>query len=151
MAYTGSKAGIGLGTVLSINTGTPTTPTWTPVAELKQINQSGRQVATEDITNFASSAKEFIPTLLDAGTWDLAGSRISGDAGQVAMEAAFQGLTLQMFQIVLPKAGGETSTGDKFAFAALIQDLNYSITVEKAVTFTAKLKVSGNITVTVGT
>jgi predicted secreted protein len=150
MPYTKSKAGIGLGTTLAVNTGTDAEPTWTPVAELKSINQSGRQVATEDVTNFQSSAREFIPTLLDAGSWDIAGSRIATDAGQLAMETAFQGLTIKDFQIQLPKAGGQTTAGDMFEFSALIQELNYSIADDKAVTFSAKLKVSGNIVLTPG-
>lgn len=148
--YTKSKAGIGLGTVLSIDTATDETPVWTAVAELKSINQFGRQVATEDVTNFQSSAREFIPTLLDAGSWDIAGSRIATDAGQLAMETAFQGLTLKQFEIQLPKAGGQTTTGDLFAFSALIQELNYTIGDDKAITFSAKLKVSGNIVLTPG-
>ncbi len=148
-SYTKSAAGIGLGTTLSIGT-TGATPVFTPVGEIKTISQSGRQVSTEDVTNMLSSAKEFIPTLVDSGTWDISGNRIGADAGQIEMEAAFQGLTLVPFKIQLPKTGAQTTAGDSFAFTALIQELDYSIAVDKAVTFTAKLKVSGLITETAG-
>ena len=149
MSYTKSAAGIGLGTILSIGT-TGTTPTFTPVGELKTLNQSGRQVSTEDVTNLQSSAKEFIPTLVDSGTWDLSGNRIGGDAGQMAMEAAFSGLTILPFKIQLPKTAAQATAGDTFSFNALVQEVNYSVSVDKAVTFTGKLKVSGAITLTPG-
>ena len=125
-------------------------PVYTSVGEVKSLNQSGRQVSTEDVTNMQSLAKEFIPTLVESGTWDIAGNRIGGDAGQIAMEGAFNGLTLVPFKIQLPKSGGQTTTGDLFAFTALVQELDYSLSVDKAVTFTAKLKVSGVITETAG-
>ena len=151
MPYTKSKAGIGLGTMLSIGSGTGSPETFTLVGEIKTITQSGRQVATEDVTNMQSSAREFIPTLLDSGTWDLAGNRVSSDAGQIAMEAAFASYQNHDFKIQLPLGAGQTTSGDVFAFNALVQEIDYSLAVDKAVTFTAKLKVSGSITVTPGT
>lgn len=148
MSYSKSQAGIGLGTLLLIGAA-GAAPT-TIVGEVKTIAQSGRQVATEDVTNLQSSAREFIPTLLDSGTWDLSGSRIGGNAGQIAMEAAFSGLTIVPFKIQLPKEGTQTTTGDTFTFNALVQESNFSVGVDKAITFTAKLKVSGAITPTPG-
>jgi hypothetical protein len=147
MAYTKSKAQIGLGSILAIETGDST---FTTIGEIKSINQSGRQWATEDVTNMESTKREFISTLADSGTWQIQGSRVGGDAGQVAMESAFNGGALESFKITLPKAAGQTSTGDTYTFDALIQDLNYSFSVDKVDTFTATLKVSGDITVTPG-
>ena len=149
MPYTKSSAGIGLGTILSIGT-TGGTPTFTTVGEVKSFSQSGRQVSTEDVTNMQSSAKEFIPTLVDSGTWDITGNRVSSDAGQVAMEAAFQGLTVLPFKIQLPKTSTQNSTGDLFTFNALVQELDYTVGVDKATTFSCKLKVSGLIALTIG-
>ncbi len=149
-SYVKSQAITGLGTILSINTGTSAAPVWTVVSELKSLTQSGRQFATEDVTNFQSSKREFIATLADSGSWKLEGSRVSGDAGQIAMEAAFATGALQQFQIQLPKTATQTTAGDQYGFYALIQDLNYSFAVEKADTFTATLKVSGDITETPG-
>lgn len=145
MPYTGSQAGIGLGTVLSIgNTASPVT--YTVVGELNKCTQSGRQAGTADITNFQSSAREFIPTLIDSGTWEIAGNRIGGDAGQVAMEAAFVGLLLLPFKIQLPKTQNQTTIGDSCTFKALIQELDYTVEFDKAVTLTGRLKVSGILT-----
>lgn len=137
-----SKAGIGLGTLLSIgDTASPIG--YTPVAELNKCTQSGRQAGTADTTNFQSAAREFLPTLIDSGTWAVGGNSISGDAGQIAMEAAFVGLQLHTFKIQLPKSQSQTTTGDSFLFLALVEQLNYDIGVDKAVTFEAQLKVSG--------
>jgi hypothetical protein len=150
MPYTGSLAGIGLGSVLSINTGTASTPTWTAVGELRKLNLTGRQAGTADTTNFASAAREFKPTLIASGTWDIEGNRVGGDAGQVAMEAAFVGLAMKQFKIQLPISGAQTTTGDSFTFTALVEELDYSVEVDKVVMLTGKLKVSGVLTETAG-
>jgi hypothetical protein len=151
MSYTGSLAGIGLGTVLSVNTGTVSTPTWTAVGELNKLNLSGRQAGTADTTNFASGAREFKPTLITSGSWEFGGNRVGGDAGQVAMEAAFVGLAMKSFKIQLPISGAQTTTGDSFTFTALVEELDYSVEVDKVVTISGRLKVSGILTETAGT
>lgn len=149
MSYNGSQAGIGLGTILSI--GTLTSPvTFTTVGELNKCTGSGRQAGTADTTNFQSNAREFVPTLIDSGTWAIGGNRVSADAGQIAMEAAFTNLELHTFKIQLPKAPGQTSVGDSCVFLALVEQLNYTVEVDKAVTFEGQLKVSGKPTWTPG-
>jgi hypothetical protein len=152
MPYTGSAAGVGLSTVISINTSSTTTPTWTAVGELRKASLTGRQTGDADVTNFESSAREFVPTLIESGTWDIEGNRIGGDAGQVAMETAFTTVPpkLSEFKIQLPKTANQTVIGDSFTFNALIKELDYSVEVDKAVTLTGKLKVSGILTVTAG-
>jgi predicted secreted protein len=149
MPYTKSKAQISLGSILAIGDGADP-EVFTTVGEIKGINQSGRQWATEDVTNMESKKREFIPTLADSGTWQIQGSRVGGDAGQVALETAFNAGALHTFSITLPKATGQTTSGDKFEFTALIQDFNYSFAVDKVGTFTATLKVSGDIDFTAG-
>ena len=149
MPYTKSKAGIGLGTVLSIGDGAEP-EVFTPVGEIKTIGQTGRQVATEDVTNLDSASREFIPTLLDSGAFDLTGSRIGTDAGQIAFESAFAGLKRPNFTVTLPKAPGQTTMGDKFEFSGLVQESNFTLAVDKSVMFSAKIKVSGLITETPG-
>ena len=149
MPYTKSKAGIGLGTVLSIGDGADP-EVFIPVGEIKTIGQSGRQVATEDVTNLDSPSREFIPTLLDSGAFDLTGSRIGTDAGQIALEAAFAGLQRPNFTITLPKAPGQTTVGDQFEFSGLVQESNFTLAVDKSVMFSAKIKVSGRVAETPG-
>lgn len=149
MAYNGSLAGIGLGTVLSI--GSTTSPiTYTAVGELNKCTLSGREAGTADTTNFESQAREFLPTLIQSGTWDIAGNRVGGDAGQVAMEAAFTSLQLRPFKIQTPKSGGQTTVGDSFLFTALVEAIDYDIGVDKVTVLTGRIKISGILSPTVG-
>jgi hypothetical protein len=150
MPYTDSLAGIGLGSVLSINTGTASSPTYTPVGELNKLNLTGRTAGTADATNFQSLAREFKGTLIDSGSWEFGGNRVGGDAGQVAMETSFTTLKLTMFKIQLPISGAQTTTGDSFTFKALVEELDYSVEVDKVIPVTGKLKVSGILTTTAG-
>jgi hypothetical protein len=138
MAYP-SKAGTGLGSTLSIN--------GTLVGEIKTMKLAGRQAKTDDVTNFDSLATEFIPTIITSGTWDLTGNRIGSDAGQIAMEAAFNGLLLSPFSIHLaPTQDQGAGAGDTFTFTALVEAIDYDVASEKSQSFTAKLKISGLLT-----
>ena len=148
MSYTGSQAGIGLGTVLSI--GDDASPIgFTDVGELSELNGSGRQAGTADTTNFQSSAREFIATLIDSGTWAFSGNRVGGDAGQAAMEAAFIALEMHTFKIQLRPTKGQT-VGDSFTFTALVEQLNYTLAVDQAQKVQGQLKVSGIMGITEG-
>lgn len=142
-----SKARTGLGTVLSIATGTST---YTPVAELRSIKGSGRQADTDDVTNFDSLGKEFIATIIDPGEWDIEGNYISSDTGQAALETNFAALATVGFKIVLPKTSTQTTGGDTFTFNAVITELTYTPDPTKAITFTSKLKISGTLTLVKG-
>ena len=76
MSYVKSKATIGLGTILAMDTASTTPAVWTTIGEVKTIAQSGRTFATEDTTNMESAKREFIATLADSGTWKIDGSRV---------------------------------------------------------------------------
>lgn len=140
MAYTGTKALTGKGTILNIGS----TPV--EVGEIKSIKLSGRKNNTEDVTNMDSTQMEFISTIADPGQWALEGNRVPGDAGQVAMEAAFSSGAITPFTIVLPKATGQVTSGDKYTFNALVMEVDYAFEPTKADSFSATLKVSGAMT-----
>jgi|ERR1700722_17802049 len=152
MSYTGSKAQTGDLTTLSINTGTVTTPVYTLVGEITDLQQSGKMNATDDVTNLQSTAEEFIATLLKPGKYDLTLNRISGDAGQVAVLASFNAQTTLLYQIQLLKNSTQTTTGDKFVFTSLVEEFDdiSSMKADKAIKSKVGLKVSGPITLTVG-
>jgi hypothetical protein len=154
MPYTQSKAQSGNGSILNINTGTASSPTWVLVGEITDLAQSGKTNKTDDVTNLESKAEEFIPTLLSPGKWALTMNRISGDAGQTALLASFNALppTIMPYEVVLPKNASQTTTGDTFTFSALVEEFNDVGTVkaDKKVSTVASLKVSGVITLTVG-
>lgn len=150
MSYTKSKAQTGLGSVLMIG-GTGYTPsTAVSVYEIKSLNLTGRVASTADVTNFQSSQKEFVAVIGDGGEWSLQGARVSSDAGQAAMEASFQALTLNSFTITLPKAPGQTTSGDSYAFLGLITEMSYDVESEKEISISSKIKISGPLTLTQG-
>jgi hypothetical protein len=150
MSYTGSKVGIGLGTILQIGSG-GTSETFTAIGEITgDVKMSGRTAKTIDITNMNSTASEFVPVLADSGTLDFTMNFVSSDAGQVALEAAFAGLVKHNFKLQYPKTSAQTTTGDLQTFNALVQELDYGTGVEKNSSVTVKLKISGPITTVAG-
>lgn len=153
--YNGSKAQAGRGTQLSIGglTGAGGVDTWTLIGEIKTSGISGAQWGTEDVTNFESGAdQEFLSTIRDNGTLDLAGNRVASDAGQLAVEGAFSSGLKYDFKMVLPinTQAGQTTTGDTFSFSALVQSRDIAVDTTKAIGWTTKLKVSGPVTLVSG-
>ncbi len=153
MAYTGTLAQSGLGTAFNINTSGTSTPTWTLIGEIISAPQSGRVAKTADATNLESLAAEFITTLVESGTFELTVNRVAGDAGQLALEAAFEGLLTKGYQVVLPKTLAQTTTGDTYLFSAIVEEYDNiaEIGPDKAIHSKIRLKVSGKITYTAGT
>ena len=153
--YSGSRAQAGRGSSLSIGgiTGAVGTETYTLIGEIKTSGISGAQWNTEDVSNFQSGAdSEFITTMRDNGTIDVAGNRIASDAGQVAVETAFGNGLKYDFKLVLPinTQAGQTTVGDTFQFSALVQSRDIAIDTTKAISWQVKLKISGAVTLTAG-
>lgn len=145
MAYTGSKAQAGRGSSLSVGV----TPTL--IGEIKTSGMNGGKWETADVTNFDSGAdREFITTLRDNGTVEVAGNRVPGDAGQVLIETAYEDGSLQSFTLQLPKTASQTVSGDKYAFTALILSRDFSVDVTKEIDWKLSLKISGAVTYTAG-
>lgn len=132
-----TKATDGGGTVLAVGA-TPTT-----IGEVQSVKQSGAKWDTEEATNMGSSSKEFVATVLDWGTFDVEAKRVSTDAGQLLVVAAFNTGAVTSFTLTLPKEGTEATTGDKYVFNAIVTELNVSAEYNKLVPFSAKLKVVG--------
>ena len=151
MSYTGSQAIAGRGSVLSINTGTPTVPVWTPIGEVKTSQNSGAGWKTADVTNFSSgSNQEFITTIRDNGAFKLSCNYVSTDTGQSALYAAYESVELTMFQLQLPLQGGQTTKGNLYGFTALVETYDFDVEVEKEIGLTVSVKISGPLTLTLG-
>jgi hypothetical protein len=155
MAYTGSKAQAGRGTQLFIGgvTGAGGTETFTLVGEIKTSGIAGVQYDQEDVSNFQSGAyKEYLATMIDPGTLDMMGNRISTDGGQQAVEAAFlTGLTYD-FKLVLPVSAklGQTTTGDTYLFSGFVKSRDIPVDTTKAISWSVKIQLSGAPTYTQG-
>ena len=152
MPYTLSKAQTGAGTLVNINTGTPSTPTWTVIGEIQNFSQSGKQNATDETTNLQSTGEEFLATFFKPGKFDFTYSRVSGDTGQVALKTSFDSKTILGYQVVLPKTPTQSSTGDTYTFSALVEEMAdiSDIQPTKKILGKASLKVSGAITLVAG-
>jgi hypothetical protein len=153
-SYAGTKSQSGNQSQLSINTGTVASPTWTLVGEVSEVTQSGSKNKSEDATNLESQAEEFVPTIPTPGNYGGTMNRISGDAGQQAMNAAFTSVPpgMPQFKFQLPKNSTQTTQGDYFVFTALVEEFNDigKITPTGIVKTQFSLKISGPIAKTQG-
>lgn len=145
MTYSGSQAQAGRGTTISIGA----TPTL--IGEISEIPFDLPEWNTDDVTNFESGLdEEFIVTIRKSMEFTVTGNRVSSDAGQTAVQAAYAGPTLSAFVIQLPKTSSQTTNGDKYAFNAWVLAQSFTIQTTKKVDFKMKLKTSGPVTFTAG-
>jgi hypothetical protein len=145
MTYGGSLAQAGRGSTLSIGS--------SPVliGEVKDVPLNRGKWSVVDVTNFESgSDSEQLTTIRKPGSLTFKGNRVSSDAGQVAVETAYQAGTLVAFVLQLPKTAAQTTAGDKYAFSAFVVGSDFTDSVEQAVEFSIELNISGGCTLTVG-
>ena len=144
-AYTGSQAQSGRGTVISIGA-TPTA-----IGEVSDFPLNRNKWETVDVTNFSSGSDgEFIATIRKPATITMKGNRVVADAGQMAAEVAYQSGATTAFTVQLPKTAAQNTSGDKYAFSAIVLSVDFSITPTKQIEFSIDLQVSGVITLTPG-
>jgi hypothetical protein len=141
-AYAGTKSQTGKGTILS--------QALLVVGEVTSIALSGRKQNFEDATNMQSTFEEVISTIPSPGEWDVELNRVSLDPGQAAMEAAITSGNLLPFTVTFPKAPGQITTGDVYAFNAYVESFDFKAAPKTKVSATLKLKVTNSITFTPG-
>jgi hypothetical protein len=145
MTYTGSKAQAGRGSNISIGA-TPTA-----IGEITDVPVTRPKWDTDDVTNLESgSDSEFITTIRKSASFTLKGNRVSSDAGQEAVESAYQSGAITAFVITLPKNASQTTTGDSYSFNALILSYDFTISPTKKIEFSIDLQVSGGMPLTAG-
>lgn len=144
---------LGRGSALAINTGTTTTPVWTPITGAKTASFSGGKSDMDDITNFGSTGayREYAPTILDAGQVQVDGVFNATDPGQTALQAAFNAQAATEFQLTLVPMAGMTQAFVRTFLAYVSEPLNLDVQFDKSVSFKAALKITGPITDTVPT
>lgn len=145
LVYAGSKAQAGRGSLLSVGA----TPT--PVGEVADVPFNRPEWETVDITNFDSGIdEEQLVTIRRSATFSITGNRVSGDAGQVAVESAYQTGILTDFTFALPKTTLQTVSGDTYHFKAYVKGSNFKASPTAKVEFTLNLQTSGPVTLTAG-
>lgn len=145
MTYTGSKAQAGRGSLFSIGA----TPT--EVGEVSSVAPSGNAWEFVDTSNFDSGVdEEFLPTMRNNGEYRIQGNRVSNDAGQLLVVAAYNSGAINSFTLTIPKNAAQTTTGDKWVFNAYVQTITVPVEVKNKIGFDVTLKVSGNPVFTAG-
>jgi hypothetical protein len=147
-----SKARVGRGSALSIGGVTDgTTVAFQHIAEANKASFSGGSWGTVDVTSFDSGVdEEFKTTTRNNGDLNLEGFLVDSDAGQVAVQAAYDSGNLYDFKLQLLPGPGQT-TGTLYTFSGLVQSLDIPVETRSAITFTIKVKISGAIVRTIGT
>jgi hypothetical protein len=138
----------GTGAVISIGGVTGVgTDTFVPIGEVLTAKFAGAKRGVVTTTSFDSGGvASKLGTVLDSGNATLTTTRISGDAGQMAVLAAFnaQPSVAYDFKVVLPLAPGQLATGDTITFSAVVSaagDFDIDISKQSENSFT--LDISG--------
>jgi predicted secreted protein len=143
-----SKSQAGRGVTIGIGVAPGTT-----IGEVKNVKRSGQEWKREDVTNMSTSGNttEKLATILEEGTVEISGNRVSADAGQIALETAFESGIATNFVITLPKTATQTVAGDTYTFSAIVvSQMPGDLDVTKTITFSAKLDITGNVVFAVG-
>ena len=144
-AYNGSQAQAGRGSVFAVGA-TPTT-----VGECSDVQFNRPDWDFVDVTNLDSgSDQELLPTIRKATTITLKGNRVPADAGQTALETAYQSGAKIAFTLTLPKSGTQTVAGDKYTGNAYVKSSTFDVTPTKQIEFNVVLQPTGPITETAG-
>ena len=123
------------GTILNVNS--------VAVGSLSNIDGLEPTMETIDVTTLDSSGgyREFVGGLKDGGELPVDGYLNAGDAGQTAIQAAFDAGVAVPCSIVFPATIGYTWT-----FNGLVTGFKTGAALEDAVSFSATIKVSGKPT-----
>jgi predicted secreted protein len=145
MPYTGSQAFPGQGTQLEVGDG-GSPETFTTIAEIKKIQGTGAKTDILDTTNMDSigAYREKLATLLDAGEINFDANFVPSNVTQQSLQAKFDARLKSNWKIVLPGVRGTWS------FAAFIGSIDFDVPVDKEVTMSGKLIITGPRTFTPG-
>ena len=119
---------------------TATGVTYTAIGNVRSFSNDGGSVTTIDVTNFDSAAKEYRAGLIDYGSISFEVQVDNGDAGQLAVEAARLGATMEDFKVILPSGTYPTAT-----FSAFVTKFSRSGSVDAVVTGSVDMKITGPV------
>jgi hypothetical protein len=114
--------------------GTAVTVGGSTIGGLTDVNFSGGDIPNFDMTTHDSTAKEFVPGLVDYGTLELSGKFNNADAGQDALRSGVG--TTVTFVVTYPNAATVTCS-------AIIGVMNESAPLEGSVDFSISCKITG--------
>lgn len=153
MPYTASKAQTGQGTLISVNQGNASPPTWVVIGEPLGAAFNDKNMF-DDSTNLQSVAKEFLATLPDPGVLSVDLNRVGNDAGQLILRADYAANppTRSGYKVVLPvnTAAGQTVTGDTYSFLGFVESLSPDVKTDKKIQSKFSIRITGPITFVAG-
>lgn len=120
--------------------GTATPVTWTPIGNFKTIKGFDGKTSKLDATNLASLAKEYRAGLQDPGNFSFDVDIDLTDAGQLALQTLKASSALANYRLTLPN--GHTAT-----FTAFVESFPWDGGVDKLLTATVNLIITGPITI----
>lgn len=121
--------------------GTATPITWQAIANVKTFAAFDGAAANIDVSNLASTAKEYLVGLQDLGQLTLGLDLDATDLGQQALLAALGGQAKKSFKIVLPVGSPSTAT-----FSGFVKKVGADGGVDKSVTRAVDILVTGPVT-----
>ena len=140
-----------IGSKLSVNTGTTSTPVWTQIANLTSIGEIGLESDEIDVTTLDSTGdfKEYIGGAKDGGTIDLEGNIVT-DAGLTQLYTLANSRDIKEFKIEYPTKTGETTAAYWTVTGYIASCKDGEKTVDGLLTFSSSIRVSGAPTFTAG-
>lgn len=127
------------GTKLNISDGA-SPESFHQVKQVREIDPPGGESSQVDVTNLDSTEKEYITGLSDGASLNVKGVWNKTDTnGQVAMRAAWAAKASRNFQVDFPD-------GVRASFRAAVLSFTLGASVDNAMEFTSKIKISGAIT-----
>lgn len=127
-------------------------PTYTKVEEVSDIDVVNPEWGIEDVTSLDSLLDaEKLSTIRDGSTVTLMMNRISGAAGQAALQAANATGAAYQHQITFPQTSAQTTKGDTCTFNAIVLGIgSFKISPKSKIQMTVKLQVTGGLTFNTG-
>jgi hypothetical protein len=147
-----TKARVGVGTKFKLGDGA-SPENFTAIAEIRTIKFSGTKVTLVKVTNMDSPAsstgliyEEYIAGTADGGSCDFTADFLPGDATQLAYSAAIDGKAHD-FQILLPlnPASSPVVTFGHYSFQGIIQEDAKDFPVDKEMSLTGKIQITGPV------
>jgi hypothetical protein len=138
------------GTVVAIGSVSPIpvnyeVDTFIELCNITSVDYGGETTDEIDVTTLCSEAREFIPGFTDSGTITLNGNYLPGYAGQKQLQALKAAKDVGNFKITIPDDGLGNGAVYQY-FKASVTGITPALAVGAAVTFSATLRISGEIT-----
>ena len=127
------------GKTIAVTAGTATPNTYTKIENWKTYTGLDGQPSDIDITNLDSVAKEFMPGLVDNGSFSGEVDRAPTGVGQLALDAARVAGTTKLFKVVIP--GGFTAS-----FSGYVKKFGIAGGVDQVVKSPFEVRITGAVT-----